>query len=148
VFKKILAAVSMADDDNKRIVAQAQSMLADGGSLRVLSVVDSRYLQYVFDPTFSAEANKEIERDAIKQAQARLESLVAAMGIASTDAEVVAGHPATCIKTVAEKNHCDLIVMGTHGRRGWRRLLGSVAGEVLHGTPTSVVLCRSSVKEN
>jgi nucleotide-binding universal stress UspA family protein len=41
------------------------------------------------------------------------------------------GDPATAILRTAQENHCDLIVMGTHGRTGLSRLLmGSVAEEV------------------
>jgi nucleotide-binding universal stress UspA family protein len=44
------------------------------------------------------------------------------------------GHPAKVIVQTANENGCDLIVMGTHGRTGLRRLLmGSVAEEVLRG---------------
>jgi nucleotide-binding universal stress UspA family protein len=42
------------------------------------------------------------------------------------------GHPAKEIVRTANENDCDLVVMGTHGRTGLRRLLtGSVAEEVL-----------------
>jgi nucleotide-binding universal stress UspA family protein len=42
------------------------------------------------------------------------------------------GHPAKEIVQAAKENGCDLIVMGTHGRAGLRRLLlGSVAEAVL-----------------
>jgi nucleotide-binding universal stress UspA family protein len=42
------------------------------------------------------------------------------------------GVPASVIVGVAEEMHCDLIVMGTHGRRGLSRLfLGSVAEQVV-----------------
>lgn len=42
----------------------------------------------------------------------------------------------------ASKNHSQLIVMGTHGRRGLERLvLGSVAEAVLHHAPIPVMLC-------
>lgn len=40
----------------------------------------------------------------------------------------------------AQKEHADLIVMGTHGRRGVRRaLLGSVAEAVVRASPVPVV---------
>ncbi len=53
---------------------------------------------------------------------------------------IVPGHPAAAIMQVAEARKPDLIVMGTHGRRGWRRaLLGSVAEAVLHATTVPVV---------
>lgn len=42
------------------------------------------------------------------------------------------GDPATGIIQVAQERKCDLIVMGSHGRRGFGRLLmGSVAEEVV-----------------
>lgn len=45
---------------------------------------------------------------------------------------MVAGDPATEIVRVAEEEHADVIVMGTHGRTGLRRLLmGSVAEAVV-----------------
>lgn len=41
---------------------------------------------------------------------------------------------------VAEEVHCDLIVMGTHGRRGLDRLLvGSVAEKVLRRAPCAIL---------
>ena len=53
---------------------------------------------------------------------------------------VVAGPPASMILHVAEVRKPDLIVMGTHGRRGWRRtLLGSVAEAVLHASTIPVI---------
>ena len=51
------------------------------------------------------------------------------------------GAPAAAILAYAEEQDVELIVMGTHGRRGVRRLLlGSVAEAVLHGArvPTLV----------
>lgn len=46
------------------------------------------------------------------------------------------------ISTATEQN-CDLIVMGSHGRRGLRRLvLGSVTSEVLATTQISVLVVR------
>src|SRR6516225_10299491 len=49
---------------------------------------------------------------------------------------LVEGNPATAIVRAARENHCDLIVMGTHGRTGLTRLLmGSVAEEVTRKAP-------------
>jgi nucleotide-binding universal stress UspA family protein len=42
------------------------------------------------------------------------------------------GEPVTEILRTSARNNCDLIVLGTHGRTGFRRLLlGSVAEQVL-----------------
>jgi len=49
------------------------------------------------------------------------------------------GDPATEILRLAEESKCDLIVMGTHGRTGLRRLLmGSVAEQVVRKAPCPV----------
>jgi nucleotide-binding universal stress UspA family protein len=46
--------------------------------------------------------------------------------------KLLIGDPATAIVTLAEDENVDLIVMGTHGRRGLTRLLmGSVAEAVI-----------------
>jgi len=50
------------------------------------------------------------------------------------------GAPADVIVRVAEETHCDLIAMGTHGRRGISRLLlGSVAEQVVRRAPCPVL---------
>jgi nucleotide-binding universal stress UspA family protein len=61
---------------------------------------------------------------------------------------VVTGQPSTMILRVAQMRDADLIVMGTHGRRGWRRaLLGSVAEAVLHATAVPVLTVGPRMKE-
>ncbi len=59
---------------------------------------------------------------------------------------LVEGDPAREILDTAEETHCDVILMGTHGRTGLRRLLmGSVAEEVLRHASCPVVTVRAPV---
>jgi nucleotide-binding universal stress UspA family protein len=52
---------------------------------------------------------------------------------AQVETMVVQDAPARAIVNTAREMKADLVVMGTHGRRGWRRaLLGSVTETVLH----------------
>ena len=54
------------------------------------------------------------------------------------------GDPRTTIEGVAKQTGADLIVMGTHGRRGLRRfLIGSVAESVVRTAPCPVLLVRA-----
>jgi nucleotide-binding universal stress UspA family protein len=56
------------------------------------------------------------------------------------------GDARTAILAFAEELHPDLIVMGTHGRRGVSRLvLGSVAESVARTAPCPVLLVRSGL---
>jgi len=55
--------------------------------------------------------------------------------VASVDTLLVDDAPAHAIIDMANKIDADLILMGTHGRRGWRRaLLGSVTEDVVRAT--------------
>jgi nucleotide-binding universal stress UspA family protein len=52
-------------------------------------------------------------------------------------------YPNEGISQTAAKNGCDLIVMASHGRRGFGRLLlGSVAAKVLTHSTVPVLICR------
>jgi nucleotide-binding universal stress UspA family protein len=55
------------------------------------------------------------------------------------------GDPAASIIQVAEETACDLIVLGTHGRTGLRRvLMGSVAEHVMRSAPCPVLVVKGS----
>lgn len=58
----------------------------------------------------------------------------------AVETRIVDDAPARAILETAEALDADLIVMGTHGRTGWRRaLLGSVAEKVVHHTDRAVL---------
>lgn len=58
---------------------------------------------------------------------------------------VLQGHPSDELNAYVENNAIDLIVIGTHGRRGLDRLLiGSVADKVIRGAKVPVLVVRSS----
>jgi nucleotide-binding universal stress UspA family protein len=57
---------------------------------------------------------------------------------------LVQGDAATEILRVAEETKCDVILLGTHGRTGLRRLLmGSVAEQVVRRAPCPVVTVKT-----
>jgi nucleotide-binding universal stress UspA family protein len=59
---------------------------------------------------------------------------------------IVEGHPATEIDRVARDRHCDLIVVGTHGRGPLQRLLlGSTSEQLMRHAPCPVLTVRLPV---
>jgi nucleotide-binding universal stress UspA family protein len=59
-------------------------------------------------------------------------------------AEVLDGHPAEELDKYAGDHDIDLIVIGSHGRKGLDRLLiGSVADKVVRGAKVPVLIVRS-----
>jgi nucleotide-binding universal stress UspA family protein len=75
----------------------------------------------------------------LDQAAAR----AAAVGVPVEVQHVPDKSPASAIVDTATTRGCDLIVMGTHGRRGMERLLlGSQVSEVLASSKVSVLVVR------
>lgn len=66
-------------------------------------------------------------------------------GINQVKSTMLEGHPAEQIVRYAREHQLDLIVMGTHGRRGINRLLlGSIAEEVVRTASMPVMTVRVS----
>jgi nucleotide-binding universal stress UspA family protein len=80
-------------------------------------------------------------RDAVlASARSQADKLVAPPGHA-LHVELVQGPPAAVITGTAERGAHDLIVVGAHGNRGFRRLLlGSVAESTVRHAPCSVLV--------
>ncbi len=71
------------------------------------------------------------------------ETKAKAAGVACETVHVKDSYPADGILETAKDKNCDLIVMGSHGRRGITRLLlGSQANNVLTRSTVPVLICR------
>ena len=65
-------------------------------------------------------------------------------GVKSSGVHLKDRHPADGIVETAESKKCDLIVVGSHGRRGIQKmLLGSIASEVLGLSKTPVLVVKA-----
>lgn len=84
----------------------------------------------------------EIEQELLKQAKQRLEELAEKIGVDKSDCFVSQGSTRQEILRFAKELGSNLIVIGSHGRRGIQRLLGSTANAVLHGAPCDVLAVR------
>jgi nucleotide-binding universal stress UspA family protein len=77
----------------------------------------------------------------VEQAEAELDAFLAAIPAVTVQGTVRVGSPAHVILDVAREWDADLVVLGTHGRRGLPRFfLGSVAETVLRKAPCSALV--------
>jgi nucleotide-binding universal stress UspA family protein len=84
-------------------------------------------------------AGKEHARKVLDEARAMAEQI----GISVDLLHVPNAHPATAIIETAKSRRCELIVMASHGRRGFRKLLlGSQTSEVLANGSVPVLVVR------
>jgi nucleotide-binding universal stress UspA family protein len=104
-------------------------------------------VMYADDPTLAAAAAAGDNQDVLtKQTTHELRRLLIRAGVRvdrdPSLAQVVSavGHPASAILTVAKRENADLIVMGTQGRSGARKMIfGSVTEQVLRTTPVPLL---------
>jgi nucleotide-binding universal stress UspA family protein len=76
------------------------------------------------------------------------EQVLASAGLKAT-AAVLSGNPKEVILEEAKKWNADLIVVGSHGRRGFKRLLlGSVSEAVAMNAHCSVVVVRDPARSS
>jgi nucleotide-binding universal stress UspA family protein len=79
----------------------------------------------------------------IEDLEAQLQELKIPISGITVDRKLLQGEPVTSIVEFAQRVPCDLIIMGTHGRRGLRHLLmGSVAEQVVRKAPCPVLTVR------
>lgn len=141
-IKKILCAVDFSD--SSRIVAAYAATFARslGAEVVVLYVAPS-LTQYVgfHVPPSSIES---FVGGIVDGAEQTMEKFIEEhfKGLAAAG-KVTTGYAAEEILTVAQENGADMIVMGTHGRKGIDRILfGSVAEKVVKSAPIPVFTVR------
>jgi len=145
MYQKILVPLdgsATADRGLQEAVALAARLQA---RLVLLHVVD----EYPLMVEMASVANFDAVRESLRRhGQAVLDkaqALAAERGVASDTSlqEIKSGRVAEMILSQARELGCDLVVMGTHGRRGLSRtLLGSDAEWVLRNSGLPVLLVR------
>jgi universal stress protein A len=142
MFTTVLAGIDLAEGPAHFVLQKAQSYVAAGGKLHVLHVVEPQYVQYSFDPTFTGSLTRELENSARQAASNQLREVCSQFDIPIEQQHVMLGRAADKIHQMAESLDANVIVVGSHARHGWRRLLGSTATAVLHGAPRDVIVAR------
>lgn len=140
MFNNILFPVDFSEN-NLKVVPYVKQLLGSGSvSLQLLYVVrDLTHYSGFYVPHPNLEG---MAQDLVKGAQRKMEEFQQAHfpGLAGVGAKVLVGDPAECIVEQARAQGSDLIVMGTHGRRGLEHaIFGSVAEKVVKNSATPVL---------
>ena len=148
-YKRILVPVDGSATSKAGLREAIALAKGQGASLQLVHVADQHYIGLMGMESSAAgisemmEGVKRAGRGILKSAQAAADKA----GVKATAVllETLTGPAADLIVKQAKKSGADLIVLGTHGRRGVRRLLmGSDAEQVVRNAPVPVMLVRSS----
>ena len=144
LFQKILCAIDFSEHSFEALEVALKVAVQNDASLYLLTVAPmpagAAGLQPVpMDPYPFLE--KERQEQLIKLGRERIPASV------RYETLVVIGDPADRVLNTARGLDADLIVLGTHGRKAWSRLvLGSVAERVVRESRTPVLTAHSKAQ--
>lgn len=145
-YQRILIAVDASDDADQVLEAAAGVGPKSEDSYHVVTVIPPIMdgVSGMGGASFAASwPLKDMEATISREITDGVRERVARFGISPDRVAVLYGRPATEIHAQAEKLGADLIVIGSHGRKGLSRvMLGSTANGVLHGAPCDVLTVR------
>ncbi len=140
VYQHILVAIDFSSETG-RVIAKAQEMSAgDAARISLIHVVE--YSPYLFPPDTPLPVDYDLEAQFCEQARRRLLELAQERGLTTAERYVEVGSPTLEIVRVAWEQDVDLIIVGSHGRHGLQRVLGSTASGVMHTAPCDVLAVR------
>jgi len=143
MYKRILVPVDGSETSNRAVVAALQMARENGGRLRLVHALDE--LAYLSGYEYSADLLK-AARDQGSRVLEDAQVMAKSAGVPA-DGKLVETAGRRLGELVAEEARnweADLVVVGTHGRRGMSRiLLGSGAEQVLRLAPVPVLAVRT-----
>ena len=146
MYQRILVPVDGSHTSTLGLQEAIRIAIDQRARLRIIHVVDELVVAQNFDGYFNTGDLLDALRDAGKKALQNALALVRKHDLKAESAlfEALGGRISEIIVKEAKKWRADLIVMGTHGRRGVNRMvLGSDAEAILRVTPVPVLLVRS-----
>ena len=141
-YKEVLVAVDLSDDLTGALKAAVEKAAA-GANLSLVHVLEPAYYYYGMEPALGT-LPPSFEEDLLKRAKEQLEDAGRQFGVPAARQYLERGHAPTQILRLAQDKGVDLIIVGSHGRHGWRLLLGSTANAVLHGARCDVLAVRAA----
>jgi len=139
---KILVATDGSDFSTNALKSVAQGSWPEGTEVKIISVPE--FAAWLGDfPSFPVGQVEDLNRSALDAAKAAVTSGVELLSNRgwnlTTDIVVADGSPAKTILEEAERWKADLVVVGSHGRRGFDRFaMGSVSESVALNAHCSV----------
>ena len=147
MYKRILVAIDGSETAEHAFDAALQLAHDNAAQLQPLYVIDNPLMAYDapgYDPTILREASVEEGQRLMADALARMkhESVTGTPRV--VDVAPIGEDISERIRITANEFNADLLVLGTHGRRGFKRLfLGSVAERVVRSACCPVLLVPS-----
>lgn len=138
-YKKVLVAIDLTEEAPQVLYKAMEVCKAHQAELVLVHVVEPVGYAYGGDiPMDLTELQDQLD----KAAREQLTAYGAQYDVREGNQVVSVGRPESEIHRLAKEHGVDLVVVGSHGRKGFQLLLGSTANGVLHGTECDVLAVR------
>ena len=140
-FKRILFPVDLSEASEK-IIPYVQTV-AKKFEAKIHILFAARVFEYFTSIYVPHPSINKFEKEIIDGAEKRLYEFMDEhfSNVPNTKTTVVAGDASEEILNYIEDQHIDLVIMGTHGRKGMDKIIfGSVAERVLKASPVPVMV--------
>ncbi|WP_404363083.1 universal stress protein [Marinobacter sp.] len=138
-YSKILVAIDLTEEA-PQVLKKAVSMRdTHNAELILVHVVEPVGYAYGGDiPMDLTELQEQLD----KAARQQLKAYGREYGISEENQIATVGRPESEVHRLSEETSADLVIVGSHGRKGFQLLLGSTANGVLHGAKCDVLAVR------
>ena len=139
-YKRILVGVDFSAHSVRAVRRALDLAQRHGGHVNLVHAVENQsYYDQAYDPVITLPQYLNLDQELVEAAKERMRRMIEEVGSSEVPGNVLLGSAKRVILSQAEALHADLIVVGTHGRRGVTRLLGSTTSAIIHSARCDVL---------
>lgn len=135
-YRHILVGVDLSEEASVVLDKAVKIARACNAQLSIAHVLEPITFAYGGDMPLDIS---EVQQQQIQRAEKTLQALAQNIDMPIQQEHVLVGQPANELHFLAQQQGADLIIVGSHGRKGFALLLGSTPNSVLHGATCDVL---------
>ena len=142
-YQSIAVAVDFSDHTEKVINRAVELAQFYNAKLSLIHAIEHyTHLHTEYDFMVSTYEDLEIDQSIFDNTSRQLQSISDKLPLTNVQHQVLWGSPKSAVLSYASAQNCDLIVTGSHGKRGFARLLGSTALSIVQNAPCDVMVVK------
>ena len=135
-YRHILVGLDLTDETPQVLAKAIQIARVYNAQLSIAHVLEPITFAYGGDMPLDIS---EMQAQQVQRAEQELQAILKNIDFPIAQEHVLVGQPASELHYLAEQQDADLIIVGSHGRKGFALLLGSTPNSVLHGATCDVL---------
>ncbi|MET0356543.1 MAG: universal stress protein [Cellvibrio sp.] len=136
IYRHILVGLDLTNETPQVLSKAIQIARTYQAQLSIAHVLEPITFAYGGDMPLDIS---EVQTQQVQRAENELQELIKNIDYPIAQEHVLVGQPASELHYLAEQQDADLIIVGSHGRKGFALLLGSTPNSVLHGATCDVL---------